>query len=108
MDFFFGEQGGSVMSLLDFFWERRRRQDDRTPRRTRPHTFRPLVEALEQRDCPSVAAPTGLQLTPLSSTQVKLTWNNVPGELGFHIYEWDGVQTSMIQIVSANTTTFTV
>jgi titin len=67
----------------------------------------PTTETLEDRQCPSVAAPTGLHLTALSPTQVKLTWNDVAGESGFHIEEWTGTQTVEIGSVSQHVTTYT-
>jgi large repetitive protein len=95
------------MSLLDFFGPRRQRSAARKSSSSCV-PFRPRIEALEERECPSVTAPTGLQLTAISPTQVKLTWNNVPNELGFRIYEWNGTASSLVTTVGENVTTSTV
>src|SRR5204863_9363636 len=88
---FTGEQGGSVMSLFAWFGDRRPKFSARQSPAS-SLTFRPEVEALELRDCPSVAAPINVNPTAVSSTQVKVTWNDVSGELGYRIYQWDGTR----------------
>jgi len=74
----------------------------------RSRSARPQVEVLEERQCLSVAAPTGMQLAALSPSQVKVTWNDVAGELGYRVFRWDGVTTSLVKQVAANVRTFTV
>jgi Fibronectin type III domain len=91
------------MSLIDIMLQRRSRSGSPT----NTVTCRPQVELLEERQCLSVAAPTGLHLSALSSTQVKLTWNDVAHETGFRIYQWDGTQTLLLKTVAKGVTTFT-
>lgn len=79
-----------------------------TPTAARHASAQPQVELLEERACPSVAAPTGLQLTAISSTQVKLTWVNPAGSLGTDIYMWNGSSSSLIASVGKGVTTYTV
>jgi hypothetical protein len=69
---------------------------------------KPCIEFLEERQCLSVAAPTGLAAAALSSTQVKLTWTPVVGDLGYRIFGWDGSQPILAGSVAKNITTFTV
>ena len=66
------------MSLIDMNIHRRPRSISQT--------CHPSVEVLEERQCLSVTAPTGLVATALSSTQIKLTWNNVAGDTGYRIF----------------------
>jgi large repetitive protein len=68
----------------------------------------PVVEVLEVRQCLSVTAPTGLVGNAISSTQIKLTWNDVAGETGFNVYRWDGTQSVLAGSVGQHVTTFTV
>lgn len=95
------------MSLIEFQLRNRPRFFG-TPTAARRATVRPAVEILEERDCPSVVAPTGLTLTAISSTQVKLTWTNPAGSLGTNIYTWNGTSSSIIGNVGKGVTTFTV
>jgi hypothetical protein len=76
-------------------------------RKDRSKHIRPNVEVLEVRECMSVAAPTGLTLTALSSTQVKLVWNDVAGELGYRVFRWDGTKSVQLTQLGANVKTFT-
>lgn len=93
------------MSFVNWFSGRRPR------RRSAPATpfssYMPTAEMLEDRQCLSVAAPTGLHLTALSPTQVQLTWKDVAGESGFHIEEWNGTKTVQVGAVGQHVTTFT-
>lgn len=86
------------MSLLDVNLKRRS---------ARSNNKRPNIEVLETRDCMSVAAPTGLTLTALSSTQVKVTWNDIAGESGYRVFRWDGTKTILLAQLAANTKAFT-
>ncbi len=70
-------------------------------------SVQPQAEALEERQCPSVAAPTGLELTALSSTQVKLTWTNPAGSLGTRVYTWNGTATVLVTQLAKGVTTYT-
>jgi hypothetical protein len=88
------------MSLIDIVLPRRKKAGSQW--------CRPTVELLEDRQCPSVAAPTGLQLTAISPTQVKLTWNNVAGDFGYRVYRWDGSNTLLAATVGKDITTATV
>lgn len=67
----------------------------------------PQVEVLEERQCPSVAVPTGLDLTALSSTQIKLTWTNPAGSLGTLIYTWNGSESVLLAHVAKGVATYT-
>ncbi len=84
------------MSLIDIFLHRRKR------------TWQPCLEILEERQCLSVAAPTGLTGVALSTSQIKLTWNDITGELGYRVYQWNGVSAVLAGTVAKNVTTFTV
>jgi len=86
------------MSLIDLNWKRGSH---------RSQNKRPNIEVLESREVMSVAAPTGLTLTALSPTQVKLTWNDVVGESGYRVFRWDGTKTILLTQLAANTKTFT-
>lgn len=88
------------MSLIDIVLQRRPKSI--------AHTWRPTVELLEERQCLSVAAPAGLQLTALSPTQVKLTWGNVAGEAGYRIFRWDGIKSILVTTLNKDITTVTV
>jgi hypothetical protein len=99
------EQGGSTMSLFDIRLKRSSRFFG-TPTAARFASLR--VEVLEERQCPSVASPTGLTLTALSSTQVKLTWTNPAGSLGTIINTWNGSATTALAYVGKGVTTYTV
>ncbi|HZZ77626.1 MAG TPA: fibronectin type III domain-containing protein [Gemmataceae bacterium] len=93
------------MSLFDLSLNRRPRFFG-SPTSAR-HSTRPSVEILEERSCPSVAAPTGLQLTALSSTQVKLTWTNPAGSFGTRILFWNGATTTTVAQLAKGVTTYT-
>jgi hypothetical protein len=86
------------MSLIDVVLQRR----------LQSKTYRPNFEQLEERECLSVAAPAGLQLAAVSSTQVKVSWNDVAGENGYRVYRWDGAKAVLMTTVVANIKTFTV
>lgn len=86
------------MSLIDLSLRRRK---------ARAESIRPTFELLETRECMSVAAPTGLTLSALSSTQVKLVWNDVAGELGYRVFRWDGTKAIQLTQLGANVKTFT-
>ncbi|MBI3823228.1 MAG: fibronectin type III domain-containing protein [Planctomycetes bacterium] len=86
------------MSLIDVFLKRR----------PKSLAYRPTVEVLETRVVPSVAVPTGFKLTALSSTQVKLSWNDVTGELGYNLYRWDGTKSVLFMNLPKDSTSFTV
>ena len=88
------------MSLIDMNIHRRSRSISQT--------CHPSVEVLEERQCLSVTAPTGLAAAALSSTQIKLTWNNVAGDTGYRIFRWDGTHSVLAGTVAKNITTFTV
>jgi hypothetical protein len=91
------------MSLIDLFF---RRRFEKTTKNAL--VFRPRLEVLEERQCLSVAAPTGLQAVALSPTEVKLTWHDVAGEQGFRIFRWDGTNSILLTSVAKGVTTFTV
>ena len=93
------------MALLSLFGDK---QSSVQKSSLAPLTFRPWLETLESRDCPSITAPTGLQLTALSPTQVRMSWNDVVGEQGYRIYEWDGVSVSLVNSPAADTITYYV
>lgn len=84
-----------------------RRLRSATPTRTQ-RRYRPRLETLEGRDCPALAAPTGLNLTAIAPTQVKVDWNDTTGETGYHILFWDGSKITQLADLPADTTTFTV
>ena len=86
------------MSLMDLSLRRRL---------ARSENKRPHVEVLETRECMSVAAPTGLTLTALAPTQVKLQWNDVAGELGYRVFRWTGTQSVLVTQLGVNFRTFT-
>jgi large repetitive protein len=86
------------MSLIDL---NLKRKSDRSKKN------HPGVEVLETRECLSVAAPTGLTLSALSPTQVKLNWNDVAGESGYRVFQWNGSQAVLLTQLPANTKTFT-
>jgi titin len=88
------------MSLIDIVLQRRRAKTARE--------YRPTAEVLEERQCPAVAAPTGFHLTALSISQVKLTWNDVAGELGFNIYQWNGTKSVLVASPAKGVTSFTI
>ncbi len=75
---------------------------------TAAHCASLQVEVLEERQCPSVAAPTGFTLTALSATQVKLTWTNPAGSLGTLIDTWNGSATTVLAHVAQGATSYTV
>ena len=79
------------MSLIDLFLLRRSRRSSTALSKCAP-TYRPRLEVLEERQCLSVAAPTGLHAVAISPTEVKLTWHDVVGEQGFRIFRQDGTQ----------------
>src|ERR1051325_4717404 len=87
------------MSLIDVFLKRRAKS---------AAGYRPQVEMLEQRDCPSVASPANLLASALSPTQVKLTWGDVANEAGFRIYRWNGTQIALVAQVAAHVLTYQV
>ena len=94
------------MSLIEMGLNRRRRASGGSA--SSSQEYRPEVEMLEVRECMSVAAPVGIQLTAVSSSQVKVTWNDVANETGYRVYRWTGSQSVLAGIVANNVTTFTV
>jgi fibronectin type 3 domain-containing protein len=76
------------------------------PAHHRDRGFQPRLEALEHRDCPSVTAPTGLQVNAISPTQVLMSWNDQAGETGYIVLRWDGTQTTQLASLPADTTTY--
>lgn len=70
--------------------------------------FRPSLEVLEGRTCPTAGLlrPTVLSLTATSPTQATLTWADVPNETGFHVLEWTGTQAISIATLAAGTTSY--
>jgi hypothetical protein len=95
------------MSLFDIRLTRRTRFFGTPTAARTAATVQPQVEVLEERECLSVAAPTGLTLTALSSTQVKLTWTNPAGSLGTRIYTWNGSTTILLTQLGKGVTTYT-
>jgi hypothetical protein len=91
------------MSLIEIFLPRRPRSSSAAHC---AQTCQPCVEVLEERQCLSIAAPSGLHAVAISATQVKLTWNDVVGEQGFRIFRWDGTQS--ILVVGKGVTAYTV
>ncbi|MFO0863079.1 MAG: fibronectin type III domain-containing protein [Gemmataceae bacterium] len=54
-----------------------------------------------------VAAPDPLTLTPVSGTQINLSWTNVAGETGYRVFMWDGsAWKQQGAALAANTTTY--
>ncbi len=96
------------MAIIDISLRRRRRFFGAVEAAHCCNAFRPQVEVLEPRECLSIAAPTGLQLAVLSSTQVSLTWNDVAGAQGYEILRWDGSNTIVMAQVPQGTTTWTL
>lgn len=74
----------------------------------RPKPVQLGVEILESRECPAVTAPTGLAASAVSSSQVRLAWNDIAGESGYRVYRWDGATTTLLGQLAANTKAFTV
>jgi hypothetical protein len=101
------KQGGATMSLFDIRLKRSPRFFGTPTAARSAATAQPQVEVLEERQCPSVAAPTGLELTALSSTQVKLTWTNPAGALGSRIYTWNGTSSVFLAQVGKGIATYT-
>ena len=95
------------MSLFDLSLKRRPRFFGSPTAARHAVNVHPQFEVLEDRTCMSVATPTGLQLTALSSTQVKLTWTNPAGSLGTRILFWNGTTTNTIAQVAKGVSTFT-
>ena len=96
------------MSLMDLLLQRRAQYARRAIASQYSRSYVPWGETLEDRQCPSVAAPTGVHLTAVSSTQVQVTWNDVAGESGFFIEQWTGKATIQVGKVGQHVTTFTV
>jgi hypothetical protein len=84
------------MSLIDI--RLHRSEWLRTLRFSQP--CQPRLELLEERQCLSVTAPTGIHAAALSTTQVQLSWNDVAGEKGYRIFIWSGTQA--VQVGSAD------
>jgi hypothetical protein len=95
------------MSLRDLSLQRRPRFFGSPTSARHAVTAQLQVEVLEERTCPSVAAPTGLQLSALSSTQVKLTWTNPAGSLGTRILFWNGATTVTVAQLAKGVSTYT-
>lgn len=91
--------------FFDALWNKHDVKHQRRP--SDVNSFRPRIETLEARDCPAVATPTGVQLQAISATQVRVTWADVAGEVGYRVYGWDGVRTVLVGTVNPNITTFT-
>jgi hypothetical protein len=78
-----------------------------TPSRSFP--FRPLLESLEDRRCPSsLVAPTIKTLVADSATQATITWGDVANESGYRVLQWDGTKGVTVATVAADTTTNTI
>ena len=92
------------MALIDLVLKRRAQSFGSR----QPFTVcQPRFELLEVRECMSVTAPTGLHLTAVSSTQVKITWNNVASASGYIVYRWDGTQAVFLAQISKGGLSFT-
>ena len=50
------------------------------------------------------AAPTNLKVTPLSGTQLKLTWADGAGETGYRVQFWSDGAWKVIATLGADTT----
>ncbi len=73
--------------------------------------FRPVVEALEDRLCPTAVAllpPTLLSVTAVSGTKATVTWSKVANETGYNVLLWNGSAAVPVATVGANVTTTTV
>lgn len=88
------------MSLIDLFLKRRS-QLGRTG-------YRPRVELLEERQCLSVAAPTGVTLTALTPTQIKVTWNVAAGVSAYRVFHWEATKAVLVSTVAGNVSNATV
>ena len=88
------------MSLIDIVLKQRPKSASKS--------YRPTMEMLEERQCMSVSVPTGVALTALSPTQVKVTWSNQPSELGFNVFRWDGTKSILAGSVAKDVTQLTV
>jgi fibronectin type 3 domain-containing protein len=96
------------MALIDLVLKRSRRLSGRATASQYSTGYRPQLEVLETRECPAVMAPSALQATALSSTQVKLTWTDAANETGYRVYRWNGSQAVFVAQMNANATTYTI
>jgi hypothetical protein len=82
-----------------------------TARRTaaRSCRYRPTLETLENRLCPSgLSSPTIVSAVAVSPTQATLTWTDVANEAGFRILLWNGTTGVPVATVGAGVTKTTV
>jgi Fibronectin type III domain len=78
--------------------------------RVHSNHYRPSLELLEGRLCPShvLATPTLLGLSAAGGAQVKLSWSSVPSADGYRVLEWTGTQTITVASAPADATAATV
>lgn len=93
------------MSFIDLILRRRARAASAA---RCSQTYQPRAEVLEERQCLSVAAPTGLHLAAVAPTQVKVMWNDVANETSYAVFRWDGINSVLVGSVAKNVTSFTV
>ena len=55
-----------------------------------------------------VTAPSSLQATAVSSSQVNLSWADAANETGYRVYRWDGAKWGVAGTTERNATTFQV
>jgi hypothetical protein len=72
--------------------------------------YRPILEALENRLCPSgaLSAPTILSATAVNATEASLSWTDVANETGFRILLWNGTAAVPIATVGTGVTSITI
>jgi subtilase family serine protease len=56
----------------------------------------------------TIAAPTGVRATALSTTVAQVSWNTVTGATGYYVFEWNGVQAAQVASVGAAATSATI
>ncbi len=88
------------MSLIDLFLKRQSKLAG-------AHHFQPRVELLEERQCLSVAAPTGVTLTALAPRQVKVTWDLAAGVGNYRVFHWENNQAVLVNTVAGTVRTLT-
>ena len=72
-------------------------------------TYRPKLETLEGRECPTgtLSPPAAVTCSVEDITQATLTWGDVLGETGYRVLHWDGTQARTVATLDADTTTYT-